>query len=267
MAYKILFVTDLHGNKEVYERLVDFANKEKEIQAVVIGGDLSAASKGAMEEGVRIEKEFLVDFMIPELKKCSKDIYLMMGNDDFKVNMEVLEKESKKGTFKLMHNKVNKLGKWNIVGYSFVTQMPFLMKDWEKMDDSDSKAMTDAKQEIRSVPKEKGTIKEDMAKLKKLSNPKKTIYVMHAPPFDTYLDRIYEKRHVGSKSIREFIENEQPFLTLHGHIHESVTMSGEFADKIGSTVCANPGSEYHDGILNAVIIDLENLEDMEHEMI
>jgi Icc-related predicted phosphoesterase len=267
MTYKIIYVVDLHGNKELYEELVDFANK-KEIKAVVIGGDICPKGTGVdLKESIKVQRDFLTDFLSPTFKKCKKPVFLMMGNDDFRVNMDVLEKEEKKGTFKLLHNKLNKINNKNIVGYSFVREMPFLLKDWEKLDNEKSKHLTDPKQDIRTVNKEKGTIKDGLKNLKKLSNPKNTIYVIHSPPFDTNLDVIHNKQNVGSKSVREFIEKEQPFLTLHGHIHESPTVSGEFMDKIGETICINPGSEHSDNILNAAIIDLDNLDDIEHEMI
>lgn len=267
MTFKIIYVADLHGNKELYERLVDFANRKREIKAVIIGGDLCPKEGSNIEELIKTQKNFLIDFLIPTLKKCKKPIFLMMGNDDFKVNMNILEKEEKKGAFKLLHNKLNKINKKNIVGYGFVNEMPFLLKDWEKLDDENSKQITEPKQDIRTVNKEKGTIKDDLEKLKKLSDPKETIYVIHAPPYNTNLDIILNKKSVGSKSVREFIEKEQPPLTLHAHIHESLIVSGEYMDKIGETICINPGSEYLDNILNTVIIDLDNLDDIEHEMV
>jgi len=46
------------------------------------------------------------------------------------------------------------------------------------------------KEEIRTVKKEEGTIEEDMEQFIKLSNPKNTVYVMHAPPYETKLDII-----------------------------------------------------------------------------
>ena len=50
--------------------------------------------------------------------------------------------------------------------------------------------------------------------------------------------------HVGSVAIRRFIEECQPLLTLHGHIHESVRITGAFLDRIGRTVCLTGA---HDG--------------------
>ena len=56
---------------------------------------------------------------------------------------------------------------------------------------------------------------------------------------------------VGSTAVREAIEQRQPLLSLHGHIHE-----GRGAVKIGRTLAINPGSEYPDGVLRGALIDL-----------
>jgi Icc-related predicted phosphoesterase len=40
-------------------------------------------------------------------------------------------------------------------------------------------------------------------------------------------------------------------LGLHGHIHESRGL-----EKIGRTLCINPGSEYGEGILRGCIVNL-----------
>ncbi len=88
----------------------------------------------------------------------------------------------------------------------------------------------------------------------------------HAPPYNTRLDLApkLDKNlkpvtamgspvmiHVGSKSIRKFIEKYQPLIGLHGHIHESYA-----SDKIKNTTVINPGSEYMSGILRGFIIDI-----------
>jgi Icc-related predicted phosphoesterase len=58
---------------------------------------------------------------------------------------------------------------------------------------------------------------------------------------------------VGSKSTRRAIEQHQPLLGLHGHIHES---KGAF--KIGRTICLNPGSEYSEGMLRGALVHLHD---------
>ncbi len=91
------------------------------------------------------------------------------------------------------------------------------------------------------------------------------IFNFHCPPYGTGLDLaprldetlkpvvvggVVEMVPVGSTAVREAIERYQPQLGLHGHIHES-----RGAQRIGRTLCINPGSEYQDGALRAAIID------------
>lgn len=54
---------------------------------------------------------------------------------------------------------------------------------------------------------------------------------------------------VGSRSVRRLIEERQPGLALHGHIHEG---RGRYA--LGRTVGFNPGSVYSDGVLYGVLV-------------
>ena len=57
---------------------------------------------------------------------------------------------------------------------------------------------------------------------------------------------------VGSLAVREAIEEVQPVLSLHGHIHESRAMGS-----IGRTQICNPGSLYTEGALRGVIVQLD----------
>jgi len=63
-----------------------------------------------------------------------------------------------------------------------------------------------------------------------------TILVAHCPPAHTAVDRLCNGMHVGSQSVRAFIETYQPDLCISGHIHEA---PGE--DRIGRTLVLNPG--------------------------
>ncbi len=104
----------------------------------------------------------------------------------------------------------------------------------------------------------------------RLADPGKSIFNFHVPPIGTHLDRAalldetftpivkggaVQVGNVGSSSVRELIEQYQPMLSLHGHIHESPGMS-----KIGRTMAINPGSEYADGILRGAIITIDGKE-------
>ena len=270
MTFKLIYTADLHGNEEFYKRLLRKAESEN-ADAIIIGGDLCPKGGMTAKEKINSQKDFLEKFMIPLFKKFKQknnkiEIYLIMGNDDFRVNLEILENAEKNKILNSIRKKSIKLNKnFNIAGYSFVNPTPFRLKDWEKPDIEEDKGPQQLfDEEIRSVEKENGNIKEDLNKLKKLSNQNKTIYVIHAPPFNTKLDVITLGTHVGSKAIKQFIEKEQPLLTLHGHIHESPQMSGSWKDKIKNTICINVGSSYPEDKLNCVVIDLENLNKIEY---
>jgi uncharacterized protein len=94
------------------------------------------------------------------------------------------------------------------------------------------------------------------------------IFNLHCPPFDSTLDLAPELAEdlsvvsdggqarlvpVGSKAVRELIERHQPVAGLHGHIHESRSIA-----TIGATTCVNPGSQYSEGRIDGVLVDLRD---------
>jgi Icc-related predicted phosphoesterase len=92
------------------------------------------------------------------------------------------------------------------------------------------------------------------------------IFNIHVPPYGSGLDLAPELEEgtkvkrggtmfqsVGSTAVRDAILEYQPLLSLHGHIHESRGMH-----RLGRTLCVNPGSSYSDGVLQGVLIDLDN---------
>jgi uncharacterized protein len=99
-----------------------------------------------------------------------------------------------------------------------------------------------------------------------VKNMKGAIFNIHVPPIDTLIDKapmvdsnlkvVVKQNQVqmisaGSYACRKAIETHQPLLGIHGHIHESKGIV-----KIGRTLCANPGSEYGEGILRGFLAQL-----------
>jgi Icc-related predicted phosphoesterase len=78
--------------------------------------------------------------------------------------------------------------------------------------------------------------------------PSPFVLVSHQPPLDTKCDLV-DGGHVGSRSVRVFIEKYQPLVCLSGHIHESRCI-----DTIGRTRIVNPGP-LRDGNHSLVEID------------
>jgi Icc-related predicted phosphoesterase len=100
-----------------------------------------------------------------------------------------------------------------------------------------------------------------------LADAEHAIFNLHPPPYDSGLDEApvldedlqvqssagqARMSPVGSHAGREILEQVQPLLGLHGHIHESAGFR-----KIGRTLAINPGSDYGTGILNGVLVTLE----------
>jgi Icc-related predicted phosphoesterase len=92
------------------------------------------------------------------------------------------------------------------------------------------------------------------------------IFNLHVPPYDTRIDDAPELDEtlrlvggpsarmvpVGSHAVRAAIEERQPLLSLHGHIHESRGVA-----RLGKTQAINPGSEYNAGVLRGVIVTVD----------
>ncbi len=74
------------------------------------------------------------------------------------------------------------------------------------------------------------------------------ILVSHTPPLDTELDTLPDGSHVGSRAVRNFIEENQPPLCITGHIHEA-----KGSDMIGETLVLNPGMIEHGGWVEVII--------------
>jgi len=68
---------------------------------------------------------------------------------------------------------------------------------------------------------------------------KPMIAICHVPPQGTMLDRITNLRHAGSKSMREFLQREQPRYFFCGHIHEAAGAQ----EKLGETSAMNVGKK------------------------
>jgi uncharacterized protein len=102
--------------------------------------------------------------------------------------------------------------------------------------------------------------------LDQLPEGRNCILNLHCPPYASGLDDAPELDAtlkpvirggrpsivpVGSHAVREAIKRYQPVVGLHGHIHES-----RGAQKIGRTLCVNPGSDYSSGVLRGAVVDI-----------
>lgn len=101
----------------------------------------------------------------------------------------------------------------------------------------------------------------------KLGRPETAVLNAHVPPSGTPLDLAprldasltkvmapggqTDMVHVGSTAVRAALEQYQPLIGLHGHIHES-----RGSTTFGRTIAMNCGSAYTEGALLGALVDL-----------
>jgi uncharacterized protein len=118
----------------------------------------------------------------------------------------------------------------------------------------------------RDIPEEELTERIDKAAAG-VKNVDRAIFSLHVPPLGSGLDiapklddylrpRVggvgMEMIPVGSTATRDAIQKYRPMVGLHGHIHESKGIK-----KLAGVTIANPGSEYGEGVLDGLLVDID----------
>jgi Icc-related predicted phosphoesterase len=270
---KILYVTDLHGIEWKFHQIYQSAISLK-VDIVINGGDLFPFKGNLLHQD-----KFISNFLGNHFSKYeSQQIYYltMLGNDDLRIFDDLFQKFCDKYLYveNVAQKKYQIEGyKYEFIGMNWVTDLPFGLKDrvrkdtedfefpgqfgnqflsiqngWEKIEDWFSYA--------NSLP----TIEDEMRELVKPSDMKNTIYIIHMPPSNLGLDVCHDGRKVGSKAIYEFLKKNQPKVSLHGHIHESPEVSGEWYSSLDNTICIQPGqSHYHEDNVKFAVFDLDTM--------
>jgi len=169
-------------------------------------------------------------------------VYASPGNDD---PFEIDEVWESSDTIQLVEGEVVDVGQ----GYQMASSGWTQPTPWDT-DREESKADLEARLE-------------DV--VSRIDDYDRAIFNLHEPPYNSQLDEAPEldedlrpkygaqsTEPVGSEAVREVIEEYQPALSLHGHIHESRGRT-----RIGDTIAINPGSVYSEGSLQGAVIDLK----------
>jgi Icc-related predicted phosphoesterase len=189
---------------------------------------------GTVERWMRMADE--------KLEGTGIDCFVSPGNDD---QFEVDEIIAGAKRVRLAEGEVVEFGDFQMVSTGWSNRTPW---DTYREEDED-----DLAERLRKMTSQVTT------------PPEKTIYNFHCPPYGSGLDDAPEidenmrPKHggrslvpVGSKAVREAIEEGQPTLSLHGHIHEAKGNT-----RIGNTLCINPGSSYEQGQLLGAVVNLD----------
>jgi len=261
------FVTDLHGHSHRYEKLIASISRERP-RIVFLGGDLLPRSMFSLTPLNPDQPDFLKDYLLPAFTETRQslrpeypDVFLILGNDDPRWQEKSFQTKPAQRLWHYAHARKFNTNNFSVYGYACVPPTPFLLKDWERYDVSRyvPPGCVSPEEGRRSVIVDEsrlrwGTIQRDLDSLVGEEPLDRAVFLFHTPPYDTPLDRAaldgktYEHValdvHVGSIAVRRFIEERQPRLTLHGHVHESTRLTGEWKIRLGQTVCINGA---HDG--------------------
>lgn len=273
--------SDLHGCSEKYSRLFERILAEKP-KAVFLAGDLLP---GGVLFGTS-PGDFLEDVLFAGLRKIREQgdsvVFLILGNDDPAIYEQDMLVGEKWGLFHYSHMRKFSFSSYKLFGYSNVPPTPFRLKDWERYDvsryvDVGCVSPEEGWRTVQVNPYELRirTIKKDLDDLMGRGDHHNSILIAHSPPYKTALDHagISHKMvdyapmddHVGSVAIRQFIEDHQPLLTMHGHIHDSYVRTGAWKDRIGRTVMINAAHEGPE--LSLIRINLADPWNAEKELI
>lgn len=203
---KILVVADIHGE---IEKLSEFLNKfkEKDFDLVLCPGDFTDMFN--IPEG--FSQADVTELVLQKLLSFGKPLLCIPGNHE---PYEILDLFEEYGVN--LHAKSRRLKGFKFIGFGGAAT-PFNTK-FEPTEEE---------------------IKENLLKLR--DGPKgKTILLTHSPPYGTVVDRTETGEHVGSKSIRSFIETQKPVLAISAHIHEA---GG--TDMVGETAVFYPGAIFN----------------------
>ncbi|HSQ35902.1 MAG TPA: metallophosphoesterase [Candidatus Binatia bacterium] len=271
--FPFYFVSDLHGREQSYLKL--FATLARDLpKAVFFGGDLLPAGSLEFTGKSSLKRSFIESFLVPELLQLKNalkgnfpQLFVILGNDDARVEEAAVIRHEHEKIWLYMHQRRTVFMDYQIFGYACVPPTPFALKDWERYDVShfvDPGALAPEEGRLTAAVSEEEilahTIQDDLEALSGKESLDQAIFIFHAPPYHTHLDRaaldgrfidhVPLDMNVGSIAIRRFIEERQPLLTLHGHVHESARLTGSWRDQIGRSHCF---SAAHDGPEVAVV--------------
>lgn len=193
---QLLAFADIHG---AYAKVNEAIKRESKADAVIIGGDVTTYGSPADAETA-----------IKLFQTNGKPLFVVAGN------MDPTELDQ---TFDQLGVSVNARGVvFRETGIFGVSGSPFtpMHTPYEIAEDEIARRA------------EQGWSDVTAARWK--------IFVPHAPPRDTKVDKILLGKHVGSTAVRSFIDEHQPDVVICGHIHEA-----RGTDKIGKSQIVNCG--------------------------
>jgi len=252
---KILATSDLHQAASNWHDLVKICQKDK-FDIVAIAGDLFPKDKSITSQASFMPK--IIKYA-NKIKDTGAKLILMLGNDDNQRLIPLMEKAHEDGIFYYIGEKVIEIDGQEFIGMPYVPDYPFGYKFWCR-GDSNENIRIDPVQYCDPLlvndNNEMTTIEDYPAYLKhhkkisevlqylswQVKNINKSIWLIHAPPANLDLDICGRGVKVGSEAILKFIKDNQPLVTIHGHIHEAPNYNGHvWFKRVDKTICIQAG--------------------------
>jgi uncharacterized protein len=215
--------------------------------------DDPSARAALLEETMVAELRRWIELADERMAGYAIDVFVMPGNDDPWACDAVIESAAH---VQACDDRVVRVGPHEMISCGYANPTP-----WDTPRELDEDAL--------------------YARIKALADqvedPATAIFNLHVPPYDSGLDTANEMNAdltlkyvggqpnpipVGSHAVRQIIEEVQPLLALHGHIHES---RGEV--QIGRTLAINTGSEYNSGHIHGAVVTLAGPEVRKHQFV
>ena len=195
---RILVSSDFHGNGLAFQKVASEAQGLK-VDCLIICGDITNFGSAKQAEN-----------LLSNFRELKMPVIFVPGNCDLP---SVLEVEAE--NFFNIHGKCIELENYSFIGVGGSPLGP-LHTPLEFSEDEIADLLTVA--------------------FSKCSQNKRLILISHTPPLNTRLDLAFNGEHIGSRSVRHFIEEKAPIAVFCGHVHEAIGI-----DKINETVVVNPG--------------------------
>lgn len=265
---KICFTSDLHGSDSLYAQLDGLLLEEKP-DLVILGGDLFSDGEQPEEPGGQLAE--VRDRILPQIRRWSErsselQVLILSGNHDWQPTVDFLAQNVSPPLFQLDEQPLAINGV-QLQGFGYTPWTPHGLKDFERLDvsgdplpsaggyafdvDAGEVKQVSADDHYNAHP----AMSEMLNAVPNCDGP--LIFVAHAPPINSRLDELPEiDGAIGSRAVRAFIEQRQPLVTLHGHVHESYLKTGQWHAMLGKTLCINPGQQSDQ--LHAVLFESED---------
>jgi len=252
---KVLALADVHQSEEHWIMLEEAVKKEKPA-VVAIAGDLLPKHDGIMAQvdfGPRLKKHART------IVKTGAELAVILGNDDNHLFIPEMEAGDQEGLWHFVSDRVKEIEGYEFCGCPWIRDYPFAYKYWVAPDSENEcyidpvqlgpPAEIDSSNEIITIPdleaylKNKMPVKRSLENMKRVTkNLRRSVWLIHDPPAYAGLDLCATGDAVGSPAVYNFIMDNKPLVTIHGHIHESPRYNGGiWAKQLGDTLSIQAG--------------------------